>query len=127
MKNKGMSLMELLAVIALLGILLIITVPAVSELIRSSALKTFEIETNNILQAIENKKTKNSKFDVTSINIETMPRLLGISNSNYESITVKIVTDKIYITIVGKDKWAGYITCGTSDDVSVVTSELECL
>lgn len=127
MGKKGMSLMELLAVIVLIGILLAITIPMVTKTIKTSSLKLFETEAKNILQAIENKKIRNSNFDVSSINIETMKTQLGIDNDNYQSITVKMVNDSIYITIVGTKKWDGYIACGTADDISLQTDETKCL
>lgn len=117
MKNKGFPLIELLAVIVILGVILTITIPIVSGVIKSSMKQTFIIDTKNILETISAKRMGSIKFDPTLINELTIESLLDIPNSNYESITVTLVADKVHIIIVGKNKWAGFTTCGTIDEV----------
>lgn len=126
MKNKGFTLIELLAVIIILGIVLSITVPSVVNLIKDSTKQSFVLDTKNVLESINNKRLKNVNFDPTTINETTLESILGIQNTNYQTITVTVVSDKVHINIVGKEKWDGYTTCGTIDEVSIVEGSAIC-
>lgn len=125
-KSKGFTLIELLAVIVILAVILSITVPSVVSLIKDSTKQSFVLDTKNVLEAINNKRLKNINFDPTSINETTLESTLDIASDNYQTITVTVVSDEVHITIVGKNKWAGFTTCGTEDEVSVVEGSTIC-
>jgi len=127
MKKNGFTLIELLAVIIILSVVLTITVPTIFDAIKSSTKRAFVISTENILQAIANEVIQNRYFDITTINAGNMELILGIDNDNYESITVVMMAEKMHITVVGKNKWVGYTTCGTPDKISIVEGSIGCV
>ena len=54
MKKRGFTLIELLAVILILGIIVLIAIPIVSNIIKESKRGAFETTVNNLVSAIEN-------------------------------------------------------------------------
>ena len=54
MNKKGFTLIELLAVIVILAIIALITVPVVTQIISSSQTKTIETSVKNYIRAVEN-------------------------------------------------------------------------
>ncbi len=55
-RKKGFTLVELLAVIAILAIIFAIAVPGISNIIKSSKAKTFENNAKMVIKAIDLKK-----------------------------------------------------------------------
>lgn len=125
-KNKGFTLVELLAVILILGIILSISIPSVISLLKNSTKQSFVLDTQNLLEEIKNKGLKNVNFDPTTVNETTLESILDINSDNYQKVTVTMVSDKVHVVIIGKNKWSGYTTCGTSDSVSIVEGSEIC-
>lgn len=95
MKNnkKGFTLVELLAVIVILGVLLLIAVPAVSNIIDSSKKKSFESAAKLMIENVETvalmEKTTGTtltacKIKIADIDIERGSK--GTSPSGYISV-----------------------------------------
>ena len=55
MKNKGFSLIELLAVILILGFIALIAIPIVNKMIKESKDSAFKTSVINITKQIQNK------------------------------------------------------------------------
>ena len=60
MKNKGYTLIELLAVFVVLGIIIMITVPAISGTINSSKTKTYDEQIKMLENAARTYMSENS-------------------------------------------------------------------
>lgn len=75
--KKGFTLVELLAVIVILGVLLLIAVPAVQNIIKSSKIKAFESAAK---LAIENTETVASTYDVDGASTNC---IVFISDTDY--------------------------------------------
>lgn len=87
--KKGFTLVELLAVITVLGILAVISVPVVNKQINESKEKTYKNQINTIINAAKR---------------------WGFDNDNLLS-PIENTTDKVYVSIerIQKD---GYLTSG---------------
>jgi len=89
MNNKGLTLVELLIVIVIMGIITSFAVVSVSEILDDSKKKGFVVSSNGILDAAENAySTADSLWDD---DIATLGELV----------------DGKYITTIGKDPWGG--------------------
>ena len=81
-KKNGFTMIELLTVITIMGLLLLITVPAVSGIIENARKDSFVVMTSDYLEAVEN--------NVTSEN------LVCYSNSNNKQIPISTTKDGTY-------------------------------
>ena len=95
--KKGFTLVELLAVIAILAIILAITVPGIYGIIKSSTKKAFEIDAKMLLKSIDYKKMKDAKFDETILNEENIYDALGVSNAHYSKLSVTWMNDVLIV------------------------------
>lgn len=86
--KKGFTLVELLAVIVILGVLLLIAVPAVQNVIKSSRKKAFESAAK---LAIENTETMASTYNIdgASINCIVFITKTTYNNKSYEGIELE--------------------------------------
>ncbi|HHT38642.1 MAG TPA: hypothetical protein GXZ95_04425 [Mollicutes bacterium] len=80
----------------------------------------FESNAKMVLKAIEYKKIKDEDFDPTQVNLSNLKGVLGLDDENYDDLVVKVMNGKEYITIVGKNKWAG-LTVGGTQRVTIAT------
>jgi type II secretory pathway pseudopilin PulG len=103
----------LIAVIVILGIILAIAIPTITGMIRSSSKSSFESNAKLLLKAVDYKKLEIDSFDPTTVNKNTINSLLGLSNENYENLTITLEDNIPVISIIGKNKWEGFIVCGT--------------
>lgn len=120
--KKGFTLVELLAVIAVLGTILILTVPKVVDVVENSRIETFNTEVKIVLQKIKSEMIKNSSLNLASINISFLSQQYNIKTTDYESVKFKNVGGQPFAIIVGKNKWANYTAYGLYSDVKVVKS-----
>ena len=60
-KIKGFTLVELLAVIAVLGLILILAVPKITQTMENSKKKTLELTAKSIARSAEEKKIEKCK------------------------------------------------------------------
>ncbi len=76
MKNKGFTLVEILAVITIVGLLALITIPTVDSMIRSSKEDAYVIQKDAILSSLKNYASANP-FVLPSNKGETLNRTIG--------------------------------------------------
>ncbi len=119
MKQKGFTLVELLAVIVILAIILAIAVPGISGIIKSSTMKSMESDAKLVLKAIDLKKLGTDSFDPVEVDQGSIETLLGISNDKYNKLNVIVHEGKVYISIEGKGKWQGFSACGSYHNIIV--------
>jgi len=77
MKEKGFTLVELLAVIVILAIVLAIAVPSITGIIENVTIKAFEQDAKMIIKSINYKSLTNDNFNATDITKENITELLG--------------------------------------------------
>ena len=107
-KNKGFTLVELLAVIVILAIIMIIAIPAVLETMTSARRKSFseyamKVSTGAEKQYLEDQLTSNPGACV----LYDIKKDLGFSSTgNYEGYVIVKMTNndpKIYVTLKDND------------------------
>lgn len=120
--NNGFTLVELLAVIAILGIILTLTVPKIVDVVNESKMNTFKTDVKLVLQKLSSEKMKDETIDFTDVTLDVLTQNLGIRSTNYASIKIKDVGGKPFVIVSGKEKWDGYTAYGTYENVKVVLS-----
>lgn len=127
MNNRyGFTLVELLAVIVILAIILAIAIPGITGIIQNSTKSAFEIDAKMVLQQIEYKKLEDPSFNITNITKANLKAELGLSDVNYESVSIVLEDNVPTISIVGANKWNGLFACGTFRSMRVVQSLTDC-
>ncbi|MGI6330022.1 MAG: FISUMP domain-containing protein [Bacilli bacterium] len=128
MKKQGFTLIELLAVIMILGIILAITVPSIVGLIEKTTREAFLLDAKMVIKSINNKLLEDNKFDISLLDEVNIKEELNISKDNYQELIVNINDEgKIYVKLIGKNKWAGLTACGTYNKMKVgKTEEIKC-
>ena len=109
--NKhGFTLVELLAVIVILGLILVIVVPKVTQTINNSKKRTLELTVRSIAKAAEEKNIENETFGLEEE--ITCESISGISNNDYSSCTISFDEEgSAKVTIKGSGKFAGLYVC----------------
>jgi prepilin-type N-terminal cleavage/methylation domain-containing protein len=125
-KKNAFTLIELVAVIVIIGIILAIAVPSITGVISNSTKAAFVSDAKLLLKAIDYKKLGNSSFNSTDVNQSNVADLLGLSSTNYKSIKIVNEENTTILTIIGKGKWDGLVACGTYHNMNVYTSTSEC-
>ena len=90
MKNKGFTLVELLAVITILGLLAIITIPTVTNMMSKQKEKLYYDQLNQLIRVSQNWATDNTKF------------LVNLNNKCSDTYIVSIEQLKIKLMILQK-------------------------
>ena len=119
MKKKGFTLVELLAVIVILGIILLIAVPKVISTINSSKLATLDDTVKMIAKTAEREyvtRTTLNTLDQVGDPI-TCDDVVNLSSNDYSNCEISFSGDVAYISLIGKGNFAGLsCTDGTKDD-----------
>ena len=121
MKKKGFTLIELLAVIVILGIIAVITVPIIGGILENSKEGAFKASSLSIFDAYLNYEAEHGFQAPGKLNLSD----LSLSNSSYfVSGTVDMKEDDIYI-----DGATNGVFCasGTKGDLRVVKGNCELL
>ena len=77
MNRKGFTMIELLAVIVVLGIVLVITFPNMTDVFKSSKLKSEEAFVERISQSIDSYVTLNSSY-IDFLNMEQHKNIMVV-------------------------------------------------
>lgn len=124
-KNKGFTLIEALGTLIILAVLTLIAVPIVNNVIMDSRKESFAVNAKIILKQALNEKTRDQGFDLSEVNPENMFELLAVAGNNYSSVEFKEYNDRIFINVLGANKWEGLSACGAYDNLLVVEGECE--
>jgi prepilin-type N-terminal cleavage/methylation domain-containing protein len=119
MKKNGFTLVELLAVIVILAVILAIAIPSISNIMNTSTKNAFESDAKMLLKQIDYKTMENSSLNPSSITESNINTVLGVSNSNYETVSVSSLKGKPYVVLRGKNKWDGLVAYGIYTDIKV--------
>lgn len=97
MKNKGFTLVELLAVIVVLGLIMMIAVPSTINVLEKNKKESYIADAKEIIRLVEREDTKNNSTYFT-VNNKSVTGL-GATNIKHADISVSPY-DKEYKTIL---------------------------
>ena len=121
-KKKGFTLVELLAVIVILAVILIISMPKISDVIKNSKEASLETTAKLIASQAEKKYTENQVLDGSgTIKCSDVAK---INDADYESCNITF-DDKgnAKVSIVGKGKFEGMAVCNANKNSATVSSD----
>ena len=121
MKNKrGFTLIELLAVIVILAILILLAMPAVTNLMESSSRNTFKNEVLGIAKTMENAYTEKFGNGDVEPEISGNTKIHNITQGgktySYLCMTLQDMYDEQYIKKNFGDKYTGYVQMYVGED-----------
>ena len=119
--KKAFTLVELIAVIAILGMIMIIAVPKVYNSIVSNKKRTFIINAKNIVRQLEYDNLEFNTF--TKIPLEDLGlKKISSKNIDLKNSVAYIVDDEIVLDLVGKSDYKDFYLCNlayTNEDYIV--------
>ena len=122
-KNKGFTLVELLAVIVILAVILVIAVPQIMSVIESARKGSIESTAKLIAEGAEREYT-NRKILGKDTNIECS----DVSSMNSNDYGTCVITfdnrGKATVKVTGKGKFEGYTCNGNSTNMECVKGEI---
>jgi len=122
-KEKGFTLVELLAVIVILAIILVIAVPKVMNIISDAKKGTLESTAKMIASQAEKQKVQNAILGKTEeITCDSVTKL---NNVDYESCSIIFDDDIAKVTIIGSGKFEGLNVC-SGTKINAIAGNEEC-
>jgi len=109
-REKGFTLVELLAVIVILAIILVIAVPKIMSVIEDSKKATLESTVKMIASSAEKAKVQNTVLGKTDK--ITCDSVAKINKEDYASCSIEFEGDTAKVTIIGSGKFEGLNVCG---------------
>ena len=121
-KKKGFTLVELLAVIVILAVILIISMPKISDVIKNSKEASLETTAKLIASQAEKKYTENQVLDGSgTIKCSDVAK---ISSNDYESCNITFDDrGNAKVSIVGKGKFEGIAVCNANKNSASISSD----
>ena len=122
-KNKGFTLVELLAVIVILAVILVIAVPQIMSVIESARKGSIESTAKLIAEGAEREYT-NRKILGKDTNIECSD-VSSMNSNDYGSCVITFDNaGKATVKVTGKGKFEGYTCNGNSTNMECVKGEI---
>ena len=122
-KNKGFTLVELLAVIVILAVILVIAVPQIMSVIESARKGSIESTAKLIAEGAEREYT-NRKILGKDTNIECSD-VSSMNSNDYGTCVITFDnTGKATVKVTGKGKFEGYTCNGNSTNMECVKGEI---
>lgn len=117
MKQKGFTLVELLAVIVILAIILAIAIPAITGITTKAKQDAFEANVKLLIKGIQYYQLQYPAFDITTISQTNLSTYVsGVNNADYAAVVVtnpsNVVTVQVKTT--STSKFGQYQTVTTS-------------
>ena len=117
MKKRGFTLVELLAVIVVIGLILVIVVPRVLKNIDEEKKSTFISSAKALIRKVEYDYMDKEDFDYVSLKTFNINDI-SMSNYDIDNSTIKMKDGDIYIKLIGKEKFEGYKCIGTINNLN---------
>lgn len=115
MKQRGFTLVELLAVIVILGVILAIAIPKMLNVIKQSKISSMESSVKLIARTANDIRQENIALDKNDA--ITCNDIAEYDSNEYASCDITFNNDIATVTLKGKGKLSGITCTGTKDDV----------
>ena len=117
MKKRGFTLVELLAVIVVIGVILVIVVPRVLKNIDEEKKSAFISSAKALIRKVEYDYMDDEDFDYVALKTFNINDI-SMSNYDIDNSTIKMKDGDIYIKLIGKEKFEGYKCIGTINNLN---------
>ena len=117
MKKRGFTLVELLAVIVVIGLILVIVVPRVLKNIDEEKKSAFISSAKALIRKVEYDHMDDEDFDYVALKTFNINDI-SMSNYDIDNSTIKMKDGDIYIKLIGKEKFEGYKCIGTINNLN---------
>jgi len=122
-RNKGFTILELIAIILVIALVLAISIPTVIGIIESTRRKAFGESAKLLVNSAVNLGADENRIDLSEITASNIKEKLGVKNTNYSYVemTKENETNAVLLSLlIGKGQWDGLKACGTYRDMIVI-------
>ncbi|MEG0266555.1 MAG: prepilin-type N-terminal cleavage/methylation domain-containing protein [Bacilli bacterium] len=125
MKKKGFTLVELLAIITILGIIVVIAIPSVENTISESKRNKFKEDARTIIKGVEIylEEEINNVIPETGISLKSLDLPLSGDMTNYTGL-VKIVNNEVILEAFSDGTYCGN---GSNKDFQITEDLNNCI
>lgn len=102
--NAGFTMIELLAAVVVLGILMIIAVPTVTNVLNDSKNKTYIDDSIRLISTFDNQMRKDNMMPVPAINCCIAMNLTYLDNNTFNDAPYDGEYDRVYSFVIAKRK-----------------------
>jgi prepilin-type N-terminal cleavage/methylation domain-containing protein len=115
MKKKGFTLIELLAVLVILSIIIVISIPIVNKSVENRKENSFFLAAKSILRDVGYDKWSDPSFSFSNLNNLNLEK---ISSANYDLENSYVYFDAgvLKINLIGKGKFEGLYACEIAEN-----------
>ena len=123
-KRNGFTLIELLAVIVILAVILVISIPRMLDVIEESKVNTFKSTAQLIADSAEKKYVTNKLNNIDEV--ITCENVTKLSKEDYKSCTITFdLEGKATVNITGSGKFDGLVIKNATKNNAIVTELVE--
>ena len=101
-KNAGFTMIELLAAVVVLGILMMIAVPTVTDVLNDSKNKTYVDDSIRLISTFDNQMRKDNMMPVPAINCCIAMNLTYLDNNTFNDAPYDGEYDRLYSFVIAK-------------------------
>ena len=128
MKKKGFTLVELIAVLVIMAIIALISVPIVFNQIESTRLESYKASVRNVLSAVSSYMAKSEgvdNFPNEGLIIPTSEYYKNLSLKNAEFISGRIFLNEEGVLVAKEVSDGTFCASGTKNDLDVIKGACE--
>ena len=119
-KEKGFTLVELLAVIVILAVILVIAIPQIINVIKSVRIRTLESSAKLIISSAENEWIRNKVlYEDYEVNHIDCNDIVKLNSNDYASCDINVTNEIFNVVLTGKNngKFNGLMCRGTKEEM----------
>lgn len=119
--KKGFTLVELLAIIALLAVVMAMIVPTIIGVVESAKKDAVKSDVRSIIKEINSELVSGTVYDLEDLNIEDLQTVFHIDTRNYSLVETEMTADGLSYHFIGANEWQGFAVRGIEDNLESFT------